>query len=64
MVFATDREKRNKQRNTTIPTSVQMVIDNGEGDRDIHTWEKITNYVQMVFATDRCKFFKPTSVQT
>ena len=30
-----------------------MVIDNGEGDRDIRTWEKITELCSNVFATDR-----------
>ena len=31
-----------------------MVIDNGEGDRDIHhTWEKITEMTSNGFTTDR-----------
>ena len=38
-----------------------MVIDNGEGDRDIHrTWEKITELPSNGFCNEQRNDFKPT----
>ena len=41
-----------------------MVIDDGEGDRDIRTWEKIIELCSNGLCDGQRNDFKPTSVQT